>query len=354
MTASDPRHTFHELTVRDVVDETADTRSFVLDVPEALAELFAPKAGQFLTFQVPWADDLQLERSYSLSSAPQLAEALKVTVKRVVDGRVSNWFNDRVRPGDTLRVQPPAGRFVLRERDDDVPLTLWGGGSGITPLMSLLKATLRTTGRDVLLVYANRGRDAVIFSDELQAWLTCFPDRLRVVHHLDSDGGFVSEGAVRGWAADRLASDHYICGPAPFMDLVEKVLRDVGVAGDHLHLERFVSPVDPDRRADAPAPAPTPADAAGCRLTVTLHGEPHELDVEPGETLLDATLRAGLSPEYQCQDGYCACCIAKLREGAVDMAVNDALSEAEVDDGWILTCQARPKTPAVTIDFDAF
>lgn len=354
MTSSDPRHSFHALTVRRVIDETADTRSFVLDVPEQLEALFEPKAGQFLTFQVPWREDLALERSYSLSSAPQLGEPLKVTVKRVVDGRVSNWFNDRVRPGDTLQVQPPAGRFVLRARDDSAPLTLWGGGSGITPLMSLLKATLRTTGRDVLLVYANRDPDAVIFDDELKAWLTCFPDRLRVIHHLDSDGGFVSDGAVRGWCAERAAGDHYICGPTPFMDLVERVLRDVGVAGEHLHLERFVSPVDPDRRDGATAPAPPADDASSCRMSVTLQGSEHGIDVEPGETLLDAALRAGLSPEYQCQDGYCACCIAKLKDGAVDMAVNDALSEAEVEDGWILTCQARAKTPEVAIDFDAF
>ena len=161
---------FHKLQVAGIVQETHDTRSYILAVPESLREEFRYRAGQFLTFEVPW-NDLQLRRCYSLSSAPETDPWPKVTVKRVDDGRVSNWFNDSLGVGDSILVQPPEGRFVMRSNEGDHGIVLFGGGSGVTPVLSILKSALRTTTRDVKLIYANRDARSIIFKDEIDLWL---------------------------------------------------------------------------------------------------------------------------------------------------------------------------------------
>ena len=155
---SDAKHRFHELLVADVIQETADTRSFAFDVPDVLRELFRYVSGQFLTFEIPW-DGLRLHRCYSLSSAPGIDARPTVTVKRVDRGRVSNWMNDRLEKGSRIAVKPPEGHFVLRTAEQERPLVMFGGGSGITPILSILKSALSNTRRSVKLVYANRDRD---------------------------------------------------------------------------------------------------------------------------------------------------------------------------------------------------
>jgi 3-ketosteroid 9alpha-monooxygenase subunit B len=350
----DPKHRFHELVVADVIQETADTRSFVFDVPAPLRALFAYVPGQFLTFEIPWGE-FRVHRCYSLSSAPECDAAPKVTVKRVEQGRVSNWMNERLAKGDRIAVKPPEGLFVLRSEEHDRPIVMFGGGSGITPLLSLVKHALTRTGRKLKLVYANRDRDSIIFRDELESWRARFPDRLEIVHHLDAERGFMHAAHVKDQFAGLEHADFYICGPGPFMDIVESALeeRHVSASGGRVFIERFVSPTDPDRMTAAAAPAAASA-AAPASFVCKLEGERHEVPLAPNETLLAAARRAGLEPSFSCEEGYCGCCMARLERGKVQMRTHDALTAKDLANRWVLACQSRQEgDEQIEIDFDA-
>ena len=352
MPMTDPKHSFHALRVADVVDETADARSFTFEVPAQLEPLFRYVPGQFLTFEIPF-QQMRLHRCYSLSSAPECDPLPKVTVKRIERGRVSNWFNDQVRPGSKLDVKPPEGLFVLRREDAERPLVMFGGGSGITPILSLIKSALLTTRRPVKLVYANRDRDSIIFRDELDAWRARFPERLAIQHNLDVEHGFMHAANVKDAFVGLEHADFYICGPGPFMDIVEASLEERRIGRGHVFIERFVSPTDPDRlSAETAAPA-APLSAAS-QFTCTLDKQRHEVPVKPGESLLAAARRAGLEPSFSCEEGYCGSCMAQLRRGKVQMRVHDALTAKDLAKGWVLACQARLEgDEPVEIDFDA-
>ncbi|HTO69387.1 MAG TPA: ferredoxin--NADP reductase [Myxococcota bacterium] len=352
--STDPKHSFHSLRVAEVIQETSDARSFVFEVPPPLEALFRYIAGQFLTFEIPF-ESMRLHRCYSLSSAPECDAQPKVTVKRVDRGRVSNWFNDVPAAGGSIDVKPPEGLFVLRREEADRPLVMFGGGSGITPILSLVKSALLTTRRAITLVYANRDRDSIIFRDELERWRARFPERLRVTHHLDAESGFMHAANVKDHFRGLEHADFYICGPGPFMDIVEGALEERRVGGGgHVFIERFVSPTDPDRAPQVPAGAPAPPAAAGSKFVCTLDGARHEVSVAPGESLLAAARRAGLEPSFSCEEGYCGSCMAQLRSGKVQMRVHDALTAKDLAKGWILACQARLEgAEPVEIDFDA-
>ncbi len=348
---SDPKHRFHALVVADVIQETADTRSFVFDVPESLRALFAYVPGQFLTFEIPW-DGFRVHRCYSLSSAPECDPAPKVTVKRVEQGRVSNWMNERLAKGDRIAVKPPEGLFVLRPEEQERPIVMFGGGSGITPLLSIIKHALTKTRRQLKLVYANRDRDSVIFRDELEAWRARFPERLEIAHHLDAERGFMHAAHVKDHFAGLEHADFYICGPGPFMDIVEGALEERHIERGHVFIERFVSPTDPDRMSAAPAPAASAS--APATFVCKLEGQRHEVPLKPNETLLEAARRAGLEPSFSCEEGYCGCCMARLERGKVQMRTHDALTAKDLANRWVLACQSRQEgDEQIEIDFDA-
>lgn len=348
------RTKFYDIPVLRVVDETHDARSYALDVPAELREIFKHRAGQFLTFEVPF-EGMQLRRSYSLASSVELGEVPYVVVKRVPDGRISNWFHDNVKEGDVLRVQPPAGRFVLNEKRTEAPLLLLAGGSGITPMMSLLKSALLSTERKIRLVYANRDVKSIIYHKVLTRLQARFWERFEVLYHLDSERGFMTaedvEGLVKGWNY----ADAYICGPAAWMDVVEGRLNALNFPSNQVNIERFVSPMDPDRQRPEVVEALAAADAntEAAEAEIISGGESITVTVQPGESVLEAAHREGHDIEFQCEEGYCGCCMAKLREGEVNMPLWDALSDSEVEEGWILCCQARPKTSRVVVDYDA-
>ncbi|TBR25342.1 MAG: 3-ketosteroid-9-alpha-hydroxylase, partial [Reyranella sp.] len=209
---------YNQLRIAKIIQETPDARSFVLEIPPDLAEKYRYRAGQFLTFRVPHADGA-FNRCYSLSSAPETDGLPKVTIKRVAGGRGSNWFHDSLTEGGMLDVLPPAGRFVLG--DGDAPLLLFGGGSGITPMMSLIKSALRGPRR-IRLFYANRDKQSVIFDAEFEALLAAHPGRLEIVHHLDATQGIIKPEEIVAAMKGFEAGDVYLCGPGPFMKLVEE------------------------------------------------------------------------------------------------------------------------------------
>jgi 3-ketosteroid 9alpha-monooxygenase subunit B len=338
----------HALRVARVVPETHDAMSIVFEIPAGLREEFRYEAGQFLSFKVPFEGRV-LTRSYSLSSSPEVDAEHKVTVKRVDDGRISNWMNDRVGEGSLLQVVPPAGLFVL-DPDVERDLVLWSGGSGITPCISILKTALSTTKRRVTLVYANRDERSIIFRAELDALREAHPERLRIEHSLDDTDGFVTAADVARWMDGGLDRDCYLCGPTAFMDTVEHALHDLGVPREHIHIERFLSPHDHPGEAPPPEPA-TPDEVAPAAITIVLDGSEHEVPYEAGERVLDAARRAGLDPPFSCEEGYCSCCMAKLAGGQVKMATNDCLTPDLLEEGWVLTCQSRCTGGKVRIEY---
>jgi len=348
--SDDPRHQFHKIGVYDVVRETRDASSFIFEIPAELEQLFQYHPGQFLTFEIPW-QDFRVRRCYSLASTPSWGERPKVTVKRVDEGRVSNWMNDNLEAGARILAMPPTGPFVLHEdRTRKHPMMFFGGGSGVTPVISLIKQALRETSRRVKLVYANRDPDSIIFRAELEAIAAQFADRFELVHHLDTTNGFLAEADIVRHIEGRLDSDFYICGPTPFMDTIENVLAESALEGGAVHIERFVSALDPDRQRETD-PEPATQGEPGT-IRIKLDGAAHEIEYRAGEPILAAAIRAGLDVPYSCQDGYCGCCMAKLRAGEVQMATHEALTKRELADGWVLTCQAKPITGVCEVEFE--
>lgn len=345
------QHGYHSLRIARVVVETHDASSFVLDVPEELEEVFRYQPGQFCTFRVQIDGDEQL-RSYSMSSAPATDRELTVTVKRVAGGLVSNWFVDNVSEGDMIELTKPAGVFCPQESAR--PVLGFCGGSGITPVMSIAKHVLATTERTVRLLYANRDRDSVIFDAAFAVLGAEHPGRLEVRHHFDADNGFLTPDAISQFVAADLEADIYICGPGPFMDLVESTVQTHGVAPERIFIERFL--VEQAEKTDAliDDEAAGAVDAAvPDEVTVILGGKTVVVRYQPGDTLLETARRGGLRPPFSCEAGNCATCMAFLKEGSVRMRANNALTPEEVEEGWVLTCQSLPSGRTMTVEYQA-
>src|SRR5215469_17178848 len=230
--------TYYSLRIREVVEETDDAKSLVFEVPPAAAEAFRYRPGQFLTLRIP-NEGRHLLRCYSLASCPLLDEAPRVTVKRVVEGRASNWICDGVKAGDAIEVKPPAGHFTPRSLDGD--FLLFAGGSGITPIMSILKSALLSGRGRLFLIYANRDERSVIFRHALNTLVREHPTRLQIVHWLDSVQGIPFAANLEQLAQPFSAADCYVCGPEAFMDTTLTAVRALGLPPARIHVERFVS-----------------------------------------------------------------------------------------------------------------
>lgn len=354
---------FYPLKVSGYTPEIEDAASFRFEIPEHLRATFDYKAGQFLTFQIPW-NDFFIERCYSFSSSPLTDTAPQVTVKRVTDGRASNWFNDNVREGSEVMVGAPSGRFLLKESPNkdacDNALVLFAGGSGITPILSLIKTALLTTERPIQLIYANRDEDSIIFKQSFDQLAAEHAQQFSCHHHLDSDGEFLTQQKIESLVTDWDA-DFYICGPGPFMDTVEAVLVEHKVDDERMFIERFASPIDPDQ-AKAKAPVEEIPMVGDVKLKVSADGKDFDVAYLSGKTLLESVL-ADKSIEaeipFSCQEGLCGSCMAILKQGKVKMRENHILSKRDLAKGYVLACQSVPKvnknendSQEIWIDFD--
>ncbi|MUL67998.1 ferredoxin [Mycobacterium sp. CBMA 234] len=331
---------FASLRIKRVVRETGDAVSLVLDIPDDCAPRFRYQAGQFLTLRVRVAGD-QHRRCYSMSSSPHNGDDLQITVKRDGRGLVSNWLNDTAAAGDRIDAAPPEGRFVLGEGERDI--VAFAGGSGITPIHSLIGAALAGASRRIRLFYANRSRDSVIFADSLGALAESNPDRLTVRHHLDDVDGVVQPEAIASFIADAGDAEYYICGPGPFMDAVEFAVMQTGMPRSRIHLERFQ------------IAAVTAADAAESvteEVTIELDRRKTTVEYRAGNTLLQTARIAGLRAPSSCETGSCGTCMARIVEGSARMLNNDALDDEEVADGWVLTCQSLPTSKTVRVVYE--
>ena len=336
---------YFDLVVERIVEETPDSKSVVLRVPDELKETFRYRAGQFLTFGVT-VDEHPLVRCYSLASSPDTDVEHKVTIKRVDEGRASNYFNDHVLAGQPLRVMKPAGIFCLQAHE--APLVLFAGGSGITPVISIIKSALATTSRKVTLVYANRDEASVIFKRELDALSSAHPEQLDIQYRLDSVDGFLDAGTAGALIAEASGADFYVCGPGAYMDVIEEALAANGVASESIFIERFVSPEL--EALDHPEPrAETSGDPV---VTIYLDGNETEVTVGEGETVLEACHRAGLDAPCACLEGYCGACMALVKGGQVEMKRNDGgLDASQEAEGWVLTCQGLVRAGGGRVEY---
>jgi 3-ketosteroid 9alpha-monooxygenase subunit B len=334
---------FVPLQVKRVIHETRDAISIVLAVPAAQAAQFDYRAGQFLTVLV-CVDGRQHQRCYSMSSSPAAADDLRITVKRDGDGVVSNWINDTAAPGQTLYATPPRGRFVLEDTDRE--LIAFAGGSGITPVFSLLRSALIAATRPVRLFYANRNRESVIFDAALTALQERYPQRLTVHHHLDDVRGIVTPAEIESFLTDATHADVYICGPGPFMDAVNNTVRLRGLPAERVHLEHF------NASSISHAAAEVSDDVLTQEVTFELDRRTTTVAYSAGDTLLQTARMAGLRAPSSCEVGSCGTCMARLTDGSARMLNNDALEDDELKDGWVLTCQALPTARTVRVVYE--
>jgi ring-1,2-phenylacetyl-CoA epoxidase subunit PaaE len=354
---------FHTLVVAEIVDETAEARSIRFAVPEDLRETFKFRPGQHLTLRAEIGRE-EIRRNYSLCVAPQ-DDQVTVTVKRIAGGVFSNWANDNLKPGMAIEVMAPHGSFTW-DFDPGAANHYVGfaGGSGITPVISLLKTALLTEpGSRFTLFYGNRDSSSIIFLEALAGLKNRFMERLQVHHFLAEEA---EEFALFNGMLDRSKCDEiletlidpadvaafFICGPGPMMDAAEAALLDSGVARDRIHLERFTAG-RPSAALAAQMQALT-KEAAGLSLLVTLDGRKRRVafDAAAGN-ILDSARAAGLPAPFACKAGVCATCRARVVSGEVRMAARYGLTDEEVAAGYVLTCQSVPKSEGVEIDYDA-
>ncbi len=313
--------------VLDVIDETPDARSFVLELPAS----WSYNPGQFLTFR---AGDVA--RSYSLSSSPHSGELPKITVKRIPTGVGSNWMCDNLSAGSTLEAQAPGGVFTPADWSRD--LLLLAAGSGITPCMSILKSALLLGTPKIVLGYANRDEQSVIFKAELDALVARHPDRLTVVHWIDTVDGLPTAQRLRDFASRHPGYEVFVCGPDAFMDCAAGCAEEV-------HIERFISMTDNPFE-------PKPVSERMARVTVELYNNTYVLDWPVRTKLLDLLLENNINAPFSCREATCATCACRLRSGEVKMIKNEILEEEDFAENYILSCQSLPLSDEVHVSFD--
>ena len=360
--------TFHPLAVVDRREESVDSFSIAFDVPPALRETYRFRQGQFLTLRAV-IDGCEERRSYSICvgvSAYERGGELRVAIRRMPGGVFSNWAHASLHAGSVVDVMPPDGRFF-------VPLdatlarhhVAFAGGSGITPVLSLIETTLETEPRSrFTLVYGNRGVASIMFIERLEDLKNRYLDRLRLYHVLSDEvhevplySGLLDAAKCREFLRTLIPPADidcaFVCGPQPMMDAAEAALREAGVPAERIHIERFGTPI-PDRADRTRAGVAPAADAAGAAdVVIVADGKQRRLRVaHNGPAILDAGLAAGIDLPYACKGGVCCTCRARVIEGAVRMDLNYTLEDHEIAAGFVLSCQSHPLSERVVLSYD--
>lgn len=354
---------FHRLKVAEVTRETADCVSVVFDVPADLRNEFNYIQGQYLTLKLK-VNGEELRRSYSLCTSPVADRELRVAVKKVKDGRVSTFINDSLKAGDEMEVMTPMGNFHSPlSPTNKKNYILFAGGSGITPMLSIIKTVLQSEpGSKITLFYGNRDEAAVIFKKQLDELAAKNTDRFKLYHILEHCGEDVEElckGILLPEKVKSLIAKYvdlnadnlfFICGPGPMMENVKVVLGELKVDQKKIHIEYFTAV---EAAVKAAEEKNATAEVIQSKVTIILDGEEIVQDLASnGPSILDTAMDAGLDVPFACKGGVCCTCRAKVMEGKVRMDLNFALSQEELEQGYILTCQAHPITPTVIVDYD--
>ncbi len=365
---------FHSLRLVQKIEETGDSCSFIFEIPADIKDQYAFKAGQYLTLKLD-VGGAELRRAYSIFTTPDQKE-MGITVKRVQGGKVSNHLIDNFKVGDVLEVMTPEGRFVvkpdhLQHRDH----YFIAGGSGITPVMSMIKTLLESEPKSTCyLLYANRNEDNIIFKKELDDMLLRYEDQfflsyiLSQPHQAKAGGlsGLFGKKAKPTWKGMRgrinqeiltkYLEDHpsksrkdsfYLCGPGGMIETTEQWLIGQGIESVQIKKEFFTN-ANESKAAEVAAMT-----GKGSQATVKLNGETFSVIIPSEKTILDTLIEEGKDPPYSCTSGACSTCVAKVTNGSAEMEVCFALDDEEVEDGYILTCQAKCTSPTLELDFDA-
>jgi ring-1,2-phenylacetyl-CoA epoxidase subunit PaaE len=358
MSAAAPR--FHRLAVNDLRRETADAVSMTFKIPSELADDYAFAPGQYLTLRTTM-DGEEVRRSYSICSGPDDGE-LRIAVKKVDGGAFSSWAADELKSGDELDVMTPTGRFGVTPAPDKARTYVgFAAGSGITPLISIIKGVLaREPNSRFFLFYGNRSTTGVMFLEPLEELKDRFLQRFSLFHVISGEEqdlpilhGRLDGEKVRVLLRSLVPAssvDHvFVCGPTGMSEDIEAACRDIGIAEERIHVERFVSGLGgkPRRKAVIAPSAPPKAFAS-----LIIDGKRRDVPVAEGEAILDAALRAGMDLPFACKGGMCSTCRAKLVEGKAEMDVNYSLEPWELKAGFVLTCQAKPVSDKVVVDYD--
>lgn len=336
--------------------------------PQAIEITFAAPAadfnylpGQFLTFLIE-LDGQTYSRSYSLCSSPYTGEAPKVGIKRVAGGRISNYLNDKAQPGMQIRIQAPAGRFtpnILPTHPEHY--VLWAGGSGITPMMSIIKSILHANPEgSITLFYANRDIENIMFRDELTDLAKQHAERFRL-HHILEHPPADWQGMVGLLSPERVAQlieplsapaiphSHWMCGPSPMMEQIQRGYALCSMEQD-LHKEIFT--LDPANDKLTPGDDSSKQLPASSRITIHFNRESYTFDVTRGQSILDAALAQGIDLPHSCQSGICTTCLSRLKKGKVVMEVSEALTAEELDQGYVLICVGHAASKEVELEIE--
>lgn len=353
---------FHSLKVKEVRRETPDSVSITFHLPDDLKEEYRFHQGQYLTLRQEINGE-DVRRSYSICAS--VDEELRVAVKKVEGGLFSTYANEDLKAGDELEVMTPMGKFyVPLDPESSRHYALFAAGSGITPILSILKSVLsKEPNSRVTLFYGNRNFSSIIFRDELEDLKDKYLGRLRIFNVLSREGGELDlfTGRINKEKCQRFfdvlvdpedVQECFICGPEPMIKEVEEGLKELGISDEHVHFELFTSPrgsLNPEKRPEAPKEMSDKA----AQMTIILDGAELEFDLKYGDkAILDAALDRGADLPFSCKGGVCRTCMAKLEKGSVHMDVNYALEPGEVEEGYILTCQSHPTSESCVVNFD--
>ena len=345
-----------KLTVKQVRRETGDAVSLVFEEPKGGLSY---QPGQFITL-ILTINGKKIRRAYSLCSSPFVGELPAVTVKKVEGGQMSGFVNTSINVGDELEVMEPMGSFVTKYNESQKRhIVMFGGGSGITPLMSIAKSVLaKETQSVVSLVYCNRDQESIIFKAELERLQTSHPGRLNVVHVLESPSSDFK--ARTGWLTVEMIAElldelpqfslaetsFFTCGPAPMMDIVVEGLEKSGIAPDLVKRESFTT----GETSTGQVAEPAATDVDGQLVKIILNGEEHVFNVPPNKSILETGLSLDIDMPYSCQSGLCTACRGKLLSGEVKMDEDDGLSASEKSEGYVLCCVGHPASADVVIE----
>lgn len=353
---------FHKLQVKEIRRETPDCISILFAIPNDILHHFAFEAGQNITVK-KIIDGEEIRRSYSICSAP-FENELRVAVKKVDCGKFSGFANDFLKEGDTLDVLPPTGKFNTKlEAKNKKQYLAFAAGSGITPVISIIKTTLQTEpASSFTLVFGNRGRHSIIFFEELEGLKNKYLNRFNFINILsrektDAPVNFGRINAEKLMQLNKLIDykkmdEFFICGPEEMIFCVKDFLETLEIDKKKIHFELFTTP---GQKQSSVVSRESSVKNTGplSNITVKLDGRSFDFDLSfDGENILDAALKQGADLPFACKGGVCCTCKAKLLEGEVDMDVNWGLEQEEVEQGYILTCQSHPKTEKVVVDFD--
>jgi ring-1,2-phenylacetyl-CoA epoxidase subunit PaaE len=356
---------FYILKVSAVFRETQDSVTLSFEIPTDLKEIFNYKHGQYITVKLP-VNGEENRRAYSISSSPVTDSELSVTVKKVDEGKVSRYLNEEIKEGDILEVMPPLGNFTVElnsERKKNYILI--GGGSGITPLMSILKTILAVEPQSIVyLIFQNRNESSIIFRNQLNELENIYKNRFFVNYILSKpgkewqglSGKLDSTGIlqlIKKLIPDSIfKSEYFLCGPQGLMQESELALRGLLVASFQIHKESFAAAISKNDEIRTDNMLNREQDLKTRKVKIILYGDEIEFDVEPDETVLTAAQREGQDPPFSCQIGACSTCRARLKSGEVFMDERDSLTDEEIEEGYILTCQSHPLSDNVIIDYD--